>query len=203
VGWSPAEIVLNGPGKWWPAGTPCPDGLHAVFCDSIEELERLAASGRRDRVWGVRLRVPGLPSRFGVMLDEPSDFERLCAQVASLPAERVFGVHVHIASMVFGVGHWRDVVESAIAWAASLEAATGKPVEVFDVGGGYHPDDLAHIPFSDLADFVAARLPGLREVLVEPGRALTQGTQGVVTSVLDVRRRDGKLDEVVVDTCIA
>lgn len=203
VGWSPAEIVLNGPGKWWPAGTACPDGLHAVFCDSIEELERLAASGRGDRVWGVRLRVPGLPSRFGVVLDEPSDFERLCGQVAALPAERAFGIHVHIASMVFGVGHWRDVVESAITWAASLEATTGKPVEVFDVGGGYHPDDLARIPFSDLADFIAARLPSLKEVLVEPGRALTQGTQGIVTSVLDVRRRDGKLDEVVVDTCIA
>ena len=203
VGWSPADIVLNGPGKWWPADTPCPDGLHAVFCDSIEELERLAASGRHDRVWGVRLRVPGLPSRFGIALDEPSDFERLCARVAALPAERVFGVHVHIASMVVGVGHWRDVVESAIVWAASLEAATGKPVEVFDVGGGYHPDDLARIPFSDLAGFASARLPGLKEVLVEPGRALTQATVGVVTSVLDARRRDGRLHEVVVDTCIA
>ena len=40
-------------------------------------------------------------------------------------------------------------------------------------------------------------------MLIEPGRALTQATVGVVTSVLDVRRRDGKLDEVVVDTCIA
>ena len=38
---------------------------------------------------------------------------------------------------------------------------------------------------------------------VEPGRALTQSTMAVVTRVLDVRRHNGKLDEVVVDACIA
>jgi diaminopimelate decarboxylase len=84
-----------------------------------------------------------------------------------------------------------------------LESVTGRAVRVLDLGGGYHPDDLARMPFADLAAFAASRLPQLEEIYVEPGRALTQATMGVVTSVLDVRRRAGKLDEVVVDACIA
>jgi diaminopimelate decarboxylase len=40
-------------------------------------------------------------------------------------------------------------------------------------------------------------------VYVEPGRALTQATMAMVTSVLDVRRQDGMIHEVVMDACIA
>jgi diaminopimelate decarboxylase len=201
--WSAADIVLNGPGKWWPESEARPDGLRAVFCDSVEELERLASSGRRDALWGVRLRVPGLRSRFGIPVDELDAFERLCATVSSLPAACKFGVHVHTASTLVGIGHWRDAVESAVVWAATLESATGREVSVLDLGGGYHPDDIARVPFADIAEFAASRLAGLEQVYVEPGRALTQATMGVVTRVLDVRRRRGQLDEVVVDACIA
>jgi diaminopimelate decarboxylase len=201
--WSAADVILNGPGKWWPDSEPRPDGLRAVFCDSVEELERLASSGRRDAMWGVRLRVPGLRSRFGVAIDEPEAFERLCAAVSALPAGRKLGVHVHMASTLVGIGHWRDAVESAVVWAATLEAATGRAVAAVDLGGGYHPDDLPRVPFADITAFAASRLADLEQVYVEPGRALTQATMGVVTSVLDIRRRRGQLDEVVVDACIA
>ena len=203
TGWAPDEIVLNGPGKWWPAEEQAVDGLRAVFCDSIEELERLASSKRNDALWGVRLRVPGLGSRFGVPVDEPAMFERLCAAVSRLPAGRSFGVHVHMASTLVGLGHWRDVVESAVVWASMIESTTGKRVRALDLGGGYHPDDFARVPFADVARFASESLPELGEVWVEPGRALTQSTMAVVTRVLDARRRDGTLEEVVVDACIA
>ena len=203
TGWLPGEIVLNGPGKWWPATERAVEGLRVVFCDSIEELERLAASGRSDQLWGVRLRIPGSRSRFGVPVDEPEDFERLCAAVATLPADRGFGIHVHMASAMIGVGHWRDIAESSVAWAAAIEAASGCRVRALDLGGGYHPDDFARLPFQDIVRFAGERLRSLSEVYVEPGRALTQATMAMVTSVLDVRRHDGALREVVVDACIA
>ncbi len=203
AGWTPDTIVLNGPGKWWPETEPPIDGLRAVFCDSIEELERLGASGRKDRLWGVRLRVPGFRSRFGVSVDEPETFDRLCRAVAALPAKRGFGIHVHMASTLIGLGHWQDVVESAVVWAKMLESTTGRPIEALDLGGGYHPNDLEKIPFGDVVAFARESLPALAEVYVEPGRALTQSTMAVVTRVLDVRRHNGKLDEVVVDACIA
>jgi diaminopimelate decarboxylase len=203
TGWLPDAIVLNGPGKWWPATERAVDGLRAVFCDSVEELERLAASGRSDRLWGVRLRIPGFSSRFGVPVDEPAAFERLCTVVAALPADRHFGIHVHMASTMIGVGHWRDVAESAVVWGAAIEAATGCRVRALDLGGGYHPDDLAHLPFPEIVRFARKNLPSLAEVYIEPGRALTQATMAIVTSVLDVRRQQGKLHEVVVDACLA
>jgi diaminopimelate decarboxylase len=202
-GWRADEIILNGPGKWWPETAPAIDGLRAVFCDSVEELERLAASPRNDRLWGVRLRIPGFDSRFGIALDAPDSFERLCAAVAALPKTRAFGIHVHMASSLVGIGHWRDVVESAIVWARMIEAATARPVRALDLGGGYHPEDLPHLPFAEITAFARANLPALREVYVEPGRALTQSTMAILTRVLDVRRSAGKLDEVVVDACIA
>ena len=203
AGWRPDEIVLNGPGKWWPPTERAVDGLRVVFCDSVEELERLATSGRTDRLWGVRLRIPGSQSRFGVPVDEPADFERLCAAVAALPAERDLGIHVHMASTMIGVGHWRDIAESAVAWAVAIEAGSGRRVRAIDLGGGYHPDDFGRLPFSDIVHFARERLTALGDVYVEPGRALAQATMAMVTSVLDVRRHDGALHEVVVDACIA
>ena len=74
-------------------------GRHAVprrahACSAIRSRSSSGSPRRapRSRV-GVRLRVPGIWSRFGIPLDEPSAFELLCAQVAALPAGRVFGVH--------------------------------------------------------------------------------------------------------------
>src|SRR5262249_52626347 len=115
AGWLPGDIVLNGPGKWWPSTERTVDGLRVVFSDSVEELERLVASGRGDRLWGVRLRIPGSRSRFGVPVDEPADFERLCAAVAALPTPRDFGIHLHMASTLIGVGHRRDLAGAAHA----------------------------------------------------------------------------------------
>jgi diaminopimelate decarboxylase len=203
TGWPAGAILLNGPGKWWPATAPVADGLRAVFCDSVEELEHLAVSARSDRLWGVRLRIPGFLSRFGLRVDDPTAFERLCNVVAALPRSQPFGVHVHMASTLVGIGHWRDVVESAIVWARTIESVTGRAVSALDLGGGYHPDDFARIPFAEIARFARQSLTSLRDVYVEPGRALTQATMAMVTRVLDARRNRGKLDEVVVDTCIA
>ncbi len=149
AGWFPGDIVLNGPGKWWPPTERAVDGLRVVFCDSVEELERLAASGRTDR------------------------------------------------------GHWRDIAESAIAWARALEGAAGCRIRALDLGGGYHPDDFARLPFAEIVRAARRQLRDLAEVYVEPGRALTQATMAMVTSVLDVRRQDGAIHEVVVDACIA
>ena len=202
-GWPAGAILLNGPGKWWPDTAPAVDQLRAVFCDSVEELERLAASARSDRLWGVRLRIPSFLSRFGVPVGEPATFDRLCNVIASLPRNQPFGVHVHMSSTFIGIGHWRDIVESAIVWARTIESATGRLVCALDLGGGYHPDDFARIPFAEIVRFARQSLVGLRDVYVEPGRAMTQATMAVLTRVLDARRYKEKLDEVIVDACIA
>ncbi len=203
AGWAPGEIVLNGPGKWWPYDMTRHQGLRAVFCDSVEELSRLISSGRRDQLWGVRLRLPGFHSRFGVSVEEPAELTRLAALIAQIPAGQGFGVHVHLASTLIGNGHWLDAVQSAAVWAKALGDASGRAVTMFDLGGGYHPNDFGSLPFEEVVRFVRRLLPSVSDVLIEPGRALTQATMAVFTTVLDVRHRAGEIDEVVVDACIA
>ena len=69
-----------------------PEALRAVFCDSVAELGRLVASERADKLWGVRLRLPGWTSRFGVALDDVDELERVSALVRRMPPARAFGV---------------------------------------------------------------------------------------------------------------
>ncbi len=203
AGFPPGEIVLNGPGKWWPQTEVVPDGLRAVFCDSVPELERLIASGRRDLAWGVRLRLPAFDSRFGIPVEEPEAFAALAGVLSRIPKGIELGVHFHMASSGIGVGVWLDAIESALAWAAALEAATGRAISIVDMGGGYHPDDLGRLPWPELSARCRERLPKVTTVIVEPGKALSQTAMALATRVLDVRRRDGEVEEIVVDASIA
>src|SRR3712207_767115 len=70
VGFRPDQVILNGPGKWWPEGMMPKEKMHAVFCDSIADLKRVvAALGRGEmsaKTVGVRLRTPHIGSRFGI-----------------------------------------------------------------------------------------------------------------------------------------
>src|SRR5207253_11136178 len=68
AGFRPEQVILNGPGKWWPEGLLPKEKLHAVFCDSIADLKPVASSMERKelraRVVGVRLRTSNIASRF-------------------------------------------------------------------------------------------------------------------------------------------
>jgi diaminopimelate decarboxylase len=202
-GWDKSEVILNGPAKWWPMSMESFDGLYAVFADSVEELKRLIASNRNDQVWGVRLKVPGFNSRFGIDIDTPAKFNELCQVIAQIPSNKKFGVHLHLASNLIGNSHWQDAVESMLVWALNMEAATGKKVSVIDMGGGYHPRDLFNIPWSEIVSFMRQGLKHVERVIIEPGRAMTQDAMALVTTVVDVRRNGNMAREIVVDTCIA
>jgi diaminopimelate decarboxylase len=207
-GFQPHEIVLNGPGKWWPQTLTPPPGLSAVFADSREELERLVAQARSGkdvaRTIGVRLRLPSIPSRFGIPVGDPDDFAAVVALVRELPRDVALGVHWHMASSGIGVSRWQDGFASALAWARALAAASERDVTTLDLGGGWNADDYASLDFEDLAARAVAQLPALERILVEPGKAVTQPTMALATRVLDVRRdRTGQINELVLDASLA
>ncbi len=202
-GWERHQIILNGPAKWWPRTIDDNQGLAAVFCDSLDEFERLIRSDRQDKVWGLRLKIPGFGSRFGAELDSYDDLARATSLIQRVPAGIKLGFHVHMASNLIGKGHWQDAVESAIGWATTISAHAGRDIAMIDFGGGYHPRDFSHVPWSELMSFAKARIPSLESVTIEPGRALSQDTMLMVTSIQDIRRRGGEVSEVVVDTCIS
>jgi len=203
VGYSPSEIILNGPGKWWPQAESAPAGLRCLFADSLEEMTALVKNPALARTIGPRLRLPSITSRFGIAVGEYDVLERLAEALAKLSPDQKLGVHFHMASSAIGVTRWFDALESVLAWGRALEIETGRKITTLDLGGGWLLSDLDRVDFKSLVERAGDELTGLEEILIEPGKALTQGTQVLRSRVLDVRRRRGKVEEIVVDACIA
>lgn len=212
VGFRPDQVVLNGPGKWWPEGLMPREQLHAVFCDSVADLRRVVAAmgggELRSKTVGVRLRTPHIASRFGIPIDSPDAFEALVEAVALLPAECAFGVHFHMASSNVGVAQWWHLYESMLRWCRSLERLTGRAVETLDVGGGWFPDDWHEDSgerFRGAVERARAHLSHLRQILSEPGKAMAQPSMAVAMRLLEIQEseeEDGP-QEAVVDGSIA
>jgi diaminopimelate decarboxylase len=170
--------------------------FHAIFCDSVEELERVAGeldSGRlKTKIAGIRLRTPNIPSRFGIPVDSPELFERLVTGIRKLPRSISFGIHFHMASSHVGLGQWNHLFKSMLRWCGSIEALSSRVVECLDVGGGWFPDDIQSkdgARYREMMELIPEYLSGVTEVMSEPGKALAQPTMANG----DVRARDTAL----------
>lgn len=208
-GFAAEDIVLNGPGKWWPA-TSEPVVGGAVFVDSVGEMEHLLERFRNGlpvpRIVGVRLRPPGVSSRFGVDLADYETFERLVTTLALLPSDVMLGAHFHVPSSMIGTQHWWSLYNATLRWCGVLEANANVSVGCFDIGGGWFPDDFARdlVPSLQAAvERACARLPRLRLFVLEPGKAVVQPCLAVIVRVLEVRRLAEGAAEIVVDGSIA
>ena len=210
VGFKPEQVILNGPGKWWPRHLLPDQPIHAVFCDSIADLKRVvdaAATGElRASVFGVRLRTPHITSRFGIPVNTPDEFRALIDALELLPRDCAFGVHFHMASSHVGVGQWWHLYHSMLRWCASIEKLTSRRIEVLDIGGGWFPDDWHDEREEDFAKAVQearATLPHVRQIISEPGKAMAQPTMAVAMRVLEIQEIGEDSTEAVVDGSIA
>ena len=212
LGFKPEQVVLNGPGKWWPEGLLPAEPIHAVFCDSIADLRRVVESLKtkelQSKIVGVRLRTPTVGSRFGIPVTTPEDLKALVEAIATLPRDSTFGVHFHMASSNIGVGQWWHLYESMLRWCRSIETLSGRQIECLDVGGGWFPDDW----HKDSGDKFAAAierarnfLPFVKQVISEPGKAMAQPSMAVAMRLLEFEEQSGEevVTEAVVDGSIA
>ena len=210
AGFAPEQIILNGPAKWWrrahlPAGR-----FYSIFCDSIEELNQVLEnleSGALETVFlGVRLRTPNVVSRFGIPVDTPEVFQKLIEAVRKIPKEYKFAVHFHMASSNVGVGHWWHLFESILRWCGSIEALSGRLIQVLDVGGGWFPEDLQKDSagnFKKAIALIPEFLPHVEQIISEPGKALAQPSMAVAMQILELRNSADVVHEAVVDGSIA
>jgi diaminopimelate decarboxylase len=210
VGFRPEQVILNGPGKWWPAGLMPREQMHAVFCDSVEDLNRVVAAIDAGEISaahvGIRIRTPNITSRFGIPLDSPTTFGKLIAAVKRLPTGSAFGVHFHMASSHVGVAQWWHLFESMLIWCRSIEKLTGRTIELLDMGGGWYPDDWHSDETAKLAHAVKtvrAMLPGVRQIASEPGKAMAQPSMALAMRILEIQVHEEGHVEAVVDASIA
>lgn len=210
AGFKPEQIILNGPGKWWQRENLPEGAFYSIFCDSIEELNRvievIEKGGLKTQFLGVRLRAPNIQSRFGIPLDTPEVFQKLIEAIQKIPRECKFGVHFHMASSSVGVGQWWHLFESMLRWCGSIEALTGRVIEILDIGGGWFPEDLqknSGEKFRKAIEVIPEFLPNVRQIFSEPGKALAQPSMAVAMQILEIRNFGEDSREVVVDGSIA
>jgi diaminopimelate decarboxylase len=210
VGFKPEQVILNGPGKWWQKENLPEGALYSIFCDSIEELNQVIDGVEKGELktnfLGVRIRTPNILSRFGIPVDSPEVFQTLIEAVQRLPRHCKFGVHFHMASSNVGVGQWWHLFESMLRWCSSIEALTGRLIEVLDMGGGWFPEDLqknAGEKFRKAVGMIPEFLPNVKQIFSEPGKALAQPSMAVAMQILEIRNVFSDAKEVVVDGSIA
>ncbi len=210
AGFKSNQIILNGPGKWWRREFLPAEPLRAVFCDSVADLRRLVASmligELKAEIAGVRLRTPNFPSRFGIPIDTPEVFKTLIDSIEILPRECGFGIHFHMASSNVGVEKWWHLFESVLKWCSSIEALSGRIIQVLDVGGGWFPDDWQDDSDAHFAKAVAKvqeYLPHVQQIISEPGKALAQPSMALAMRILEIQDFSGAATDVVVDGSIA
>ncbi len=209
LGFLPEQIILNGPAKGWPRPIRA-HPVHAMICDSIEELRQVAQRAARGEnlahIIGVRLRGPQLISRFGIPVASHELFGEMIELLRALPPSIRLGCHFHVASNFFGIGQWWKLYESSLRCARAIETCAERAVECIDIGGGWFPEDFENELIPELGNAVRqAReaLPGLREFVLEPGKAMVQHSMALAVRVLEVRRNWGWPKEIVVDGSIA
>ncbi|HEX8482170.1 MAG TPA: ATP-grasp domain-containing protein [Allosphingosinicella sp.] len=210
IGFRTDQVILNGPGKWWPEGMMPTERMHAVFCDSVADLDRCVTAIRAGEMAakhvGVRIRTPNVVSRFGIPLDSPETFGKLIDAVGRLPQDTAFGIHFHMASSNIGVAQWWHLFESMLKWCRSIEALSGRRIEVLDMGGGWFPDDWHsddESKFERAVQTVRAILPGVRQVVSEPGKAMAQPSMALAMRILEIQEHEDNMVEAVVDGSIA
>lgn len=210
VGFRPDQVILNGPGKWWPEGMMPKERIHAVFCDSVADLERcvaaIEAGEMSSKHVGIRVRTPNVISRFGIPLDSPETFAKLVEAVGRLPADSAFGIHFHMASSNIGVAGWWHLFESMLKWCRAIQSLTGRTIELLDMGGGWFPDDWHsddESKFAKAVETVKAMLPAVRQIVSEPGKAMAQPAMAVAMRILEIQEHEEDYVEAVVDGSIA
>lgn len=204
-GAQPKDVILNGPGKFWPITKEPVMGLHMLFCDSIEEFERVIEMPNAAECIGMRIRLPQLPSRFGIPVDDYENFQRMLAAVRKLNKRADLGFHFHMPSWNIGVKRWSEALKGIASWCKSVEDLTQTKVRRLDLGGGFFPADLATLNFAWVQATVREMLPNVEAIYFEPGRSLTQEGEIVVSRVLNISKLGNEEvpAEIVVDACIA
>lgn len=170
-------------------------GSTTFVVDNIEELKKLLPY--RQRI-GVLLRVSfrsesaavDLSRKFGCAPDQVTEI----VQQASAAGVHIRGLSFHVGSQSLTPDAHVSAIQRCAELITEIEAASGRPMNVLDIGGGF-PVDYAQTGidydayFKPIREALAASLPDHIDVIAEPGRFLVAPAVTGIASVAGKARR--------------
>lgn len=215
AGVAPGNIIFLGPGKTTTELRACLEaGLHAVVCESLEELRALDAlaveAGLTDvpvllrmnpdfQTKGGGLSMGGKPRQFGV--DLAALRQSAGSLVRALRSVRVIGVHAYMGTRILDYSDVVNNTTNILSIAETLCEELGVPLRTVDFGGGLgvpYFDNEKELDLNALHGEVNAvieqfveRHPQTR-LIMELGRYLTAVAGTYVVRVLYVKESMGE-----------
>lgn len=212
AGVAPADIIFLGPGKSVAELRACVQHrIHAVVCESVEEVRTLDAIAGVLRepgdpvsvmvrvnpdfsTKGSGLTMGGKPRQFGIDTDVLAAAADVLAGLANV---RIAGVHAYMGTRFLDHADVVHNTREILAAAGRIADRLGIPLETVDVGGGIGVAYFDNETDPDIEalgagltpvvrDFLAAR-PGCR-VIMELGRYLVAESGVYVVTVRQVKR---------------
>ncbi|MER6362235.1 type III PLP-dependent enzyme [Kitasatospora sp. NPDC001527] len=214
AGAAPQDVIFLGPGKDTAELAACVEaGIHAVVCESVEELLRLdelAASAGRGRcramlrinpdfaTKGSGLAMGGKPRQFGIDLEV---LRSARAVLAGLRHVEVTGLHAYMGTRFLDHADVVHNTREILAAAERLSVELGVPLRTVDFGGGlgvpYFENEKAldtaalGVGMHEAVAPFAARHPDCR-LIMELGRYLTAWAGTYVVRARYVKQSRGE-----------
>lgn len=198
----PAPVLYTGPGKSGAEIAAATAAGAVLSCESAVELDR--ALQARTGALPALLRVqPSSRPAAGLSMADGRQFGLLIDEAVELCRRRpagldLLGVHCYLGSQLPTCQALLAAFEQAVETARQVSSASGVPLRILDLGGGFpwpyatpgagpDLDPLA----ADLAELVAPLQQQGTEVWFEAGRSLVAPAGRLLTTVMDVKRRAG------------
>ena len=191
AGFQAVKSVYNGPLPAWTLPVP----PYIAFADSVESFaanaERLSGT-----IAGMRLRPPGVESRFGVSSDE-------CARLADAITRAIrseIGISFHVRPEDYRGRTWREIVAATFALGKAIASQSGAAITCVDVGGGHTPSQfdcmVSEGDFHWLVETAASSFPRIKKIIAEPGQEAVTPIEFLVAPIVEVRDRSGRREAV-------
>lgn len=146
AGADPGDIIFVGPGKSTDELAACCDnGIHAIVCESLEELSAVDAMARPERPRamirvnpsfsgkGSRLAMGGKPRQFGV---DQEQLRGAGAMLRGLRHVEVIGLHAYLGTRILDAADVVSNTQGVLDAARDLSAELGMTWQTVDIGGG-------------------------------------------------------------------
>ena len=203
LGFSPAEMIYNGPIKSKDTFTLFLNQHAYLNIDSQDELSYLQELSARnpEKRYEIGIRVnydveadcPGetlmgkTGGRFGFCF-ENGELKKVIDTIASLPNIKISGLHMHSSSQLRTLHLFEALAKAACKVADTYQLR----LDYIDMGGGYYGGVADKPNYSDYFPVICQALkasfdPAETTLLVEPGVSLLSSATTLVTTVKDIK----------------